>query len=752
MNKRYPFIALASLACLAGRAQSMIDRYLSGNLSYTDIVTSANQVSQPQDLDFKPHTNELWVVNRGSGGGSHVIVHNAGLPGQTSEYREDSHSGHFFVNPSAMAFSDNGEWANSNEVQSTAGPTSTFMGPALWEGDLDLYAVVFQNNWVSGYPLGSHTDMLHQSPFSMGIASDSAKVYWVMDGHNGHIVRYDFVADHGPGYDNHSAGRIWRYSDVPVTRVANIPSHLVVDHDTRWLYYIDGGAKQVKRLDMNTGAEAGNLTPPSSGYEPLASYKRVDGAVVEVVDTWATQPCGIDVAQGRLVVSDHTNGDIRIYDVSGTPALLGTISTGQPGIMGVKIGPDGRIWYVNKTQNKVVRIDVEALQNDAAIRSIVSPATRTATAAFYNTAYDVCGPSIAPVIVLANEGSNDLNSVTLWYGTADGAMHQYDWTGSLAAGANTEVQLPVIDVPNGAHELRVWTEAPNGQVDPVPFNDRTDGAFRVIDPVVALPYAEGFDDTAFPPAGMNYVHFNPNNRFTRHATAGGFGNSAGCLKMDNYGGEMNITSQQDHLMLPRLDLSTAAEGTELHFSLAHRRYNSTSNDRLQVKVSLDCGATWTTLYDKQGATLATVTGNQTSAFTPQAGHWRAESVDISSVIGEPEVIFMFTTISGYGNNVYIDDIAFAPASVGTAELDAVRMNVFPVPSTGIVNVALEGLRTAGYDMEVLALDGTVVHAERWAAGTGTNRTLDLAHVTKGAYLLRFSAHDGSVLHERVVLQ
>ena len=42
-----------------------------------------------------------------------------------------------------------------------------------------------------------------------GIAADSAKVYWVMDGHNGNICRYDFVEDHGPGYDDHSAGKIW---------------------------------------------------------------------------------------------------------------------------------------------------------------------------------------------------------------------------------------------------------------------------------------------------------------------------------------------------------------------------------------------------------------------------------------------------------------------------------------------------------------------------------------------------------------
>lgn len=742
---------LTPLLLLAGpvaSAQALIDRYLTAPLTFTDIVTASNQVSQPQDLDFKPHTNELWVMNRGSGGGSHVIVHRAGLPGQSSEYRRDSHSGHFFVNPSAMAFSDNGEWANSNEVQNTSGPGSTFMGPALWEGDLDLYAVVFQNNWVSGYPLGSHTDMLHQSPFSMGIAADSAKVYWVMDGYNGNIVRYDFVEDHGPGYDDHSAGRIWRYTDVPVTRVANIPSHMVVDHDQRWLYFIDGGAKQIKRLAMGSGAETGNLTPPSSGFEPLASYKRVEGAIVEVVDTWTTQPCGIDLAQGRLIVSDHTNGDIKIYDISDTPELLGTISTGAAGIMGVKIGPDGRIWYVNKNLNKAVRIDVEALPNDAAIRAIVSPATTTATKAFYNTAYDICGPSLQVVVELANAGSVPLTAVSIEYALEDGTTQMFPWTGDLAPGASVEVALPALDATNGAHVLQVWTSAPNGEADPNPFNDRIDGALRVIDPVQSLPYSEGFQGSEFPVAGMNYVHFNPNNRFTRHATAGGFGWSAGCMKMDNYSGDMNITGQQDHLMLPRLDLSTAGVGTTFDFNMAYRRYNSSSADRLQVKASTDCGNTWTVIFDKQGATLSTVEGNQTAAFTPTAAQWRAESIELDALLGEPEVIFMFTTISGRGNNLYIDDIAVG-ISVGMEEGAAPVVGVHPVPSQGPVTVVQLGAVQA-YEVEIFSMDGKRVHAQGWNAGA--NLTMDLGHLTKGTYVLRCNGRDGSVVRSRIVLQ
>jgi hypothetical protein len=252
-------LASCSLICCSNSfGQAIIDRYLTDALTYTDIVISSDQVDNPRDLDFKPHTNELWVMLRGgNNGGSFVIVHNAGLPGQTDEYRKDSHSGHFMTQASAMAFSPNGEFAAVNEIQNTAGPTSTFMGPALWDADLNIFATVFQSDWEAGRPLGSHIDMLHQSPFAMGIAADSAKVYWVMDGHNGNICRYDFVQDHGPGYDYHGAGKIWRYIDVEVERVANIPSHMVLDRTNGWLYFIDGGNKQIKRMNVWSGEETG---------------------------------------------------------------------------------------------------------------------------------------------------------------------------------------------------------------------------------------------------------------------------------------------------------------------------------------------------------------------------------------------------------------------------------------------------------------------------------------------------------------
>ena len=74
--------------------------------------------------------------------------------------------------------------------------------------------------------LGSHYDMLHESPLCMGIAWEKDNVYWVFDGHNQSIARYDFQEDHGMGFDDHSDGIIGKYVTGEIQREPDIPSHL----------------------------------------------------------------------------------------------------------------------------------------------------------------------------------------------------------------------------------------------------------------------------------------------------------------------------------------------------------------------------------------------------------------------------------------------------------------------------------------------------------------------------------------------
>src|SRR5205085_10310894 len=84
-------------------------------------------------------------------------------------------------------------------------------------------------------------------------------------------------------------------------------------------------------------------------------------------------------------------------------------------------------------------------------------------------------------------------------------------------------------------------------------------------------------------------------------------------------------------------------------------------DRLDIVYSLDCGVTWTSIWNKTDSPtspygLATQAPT-TTAFTPlTTSVWRKEVVNLSSLLGNSNVLISFSARSGNGNNAYIDNI------------------------------------------------------------------------------------------------
>lgn len=336
---------------------NIIDEYVGAPSSLTTIAGSGEGVNKPTDLDFHPVLThkELWVINKDSeqSGGSTVTIYDAGEPDQTEIWKRDGNAWHFMSLPTGIAFSENGNFADSPGVyDANHDGGGAFTGPALWSSDMSIYAEPSGGN-------GSHLDMLHVSPYSQGIAAERDNVFWDFDGYNNDIVRYDFVHDHGPGNDYHSDAIIRRYADDEVTRDQDntVVSHLVVDANKQWLYVVDHGHNRVFRIDITTGTIGG--TPPYPETEPYAEYTMVTGYTQEsVVDVGLNSPAGIDVIGDRMIVSEFESGDIVIYDISSMPAIeLDRIHTGLSSLQGIKIGPDGKIYGVDFTTNTVFRVE-----------------------------------------------------------------------------------------------------------------------------------------------------------------------------------------------------------------------------------------------------------------------------------------------------------------------------------------------------------------------------------------------------------
>ena len=292
---------------------------------------------------------------------------------------------------------------------------------------------------------------------------------------------------------------------------------------------------------------------------------------------------------------------------------------------------------------------------DASIASIMNPFAGTST----------CNNNVTPKVTLLNSGSTTLTSAKVLYKMDASATQTLNWSGTLATGASTVLTLNTFSgLTTAAHTFSVWSAAPNAGTDQYTANDNKSSTFTVIAAPAsqALPFTENFESGATPPTGWAIQKANTIDAAVSWSvianTTGLTAGSTKVARMDNYSSATDIHGQIDALRSPALTFTAANSSLNLTFDVSHRPYATTSYiDTLNVYISTDCGGSWTKLYTKGGAQLSTAVGTQTTAFTPTANaQWRKETVSLSSYAGVSSVYLKFESMSGYGNDVYLDNI------------------------------------------------------------------------------------------------
>ncbi len=350
-----------------------------------------------------------------------------------------------------------------------------------------------------------------------------------------------------------------------------------------------------------------------------------------------------------------------------------------------------------------------------------------------------CSTTFTPTVTIKNFGTANLTSCNIKYKIDNAAVQTLPWTGNLAPNGTTTVTLPLQTTTMGGHTFTSYTENPNAGTDYNGLNNQTVTGFIVLSSTsVNAPLVEGFVPVTFPPTG--WIRDNPDAgpTWTRVTNCGGFGNSANATKVDFY----NSTSGNiDILYAPPVDLSAAIIPAELKFDVAHARYDNTYCDELEVEVSTDCGATWTSVYLKTCATLATAP-NTTSAFTPTAAQWRAEVVNLNAFIGQNDVVVRFVGRSDFGNNCYLDNINITHAGAGVEEMGNVSsFNVYPNPFSDVTTFSINLNKADDVTIKVYNVVGEIVSS--YAAGTmttGENQIkFDGSSLSGGIYFVTVTA-------------
>ena len=329
-------------------------------------------LNTPRDLAFNPDApGELWVVNRTDD--SVTVFSDAGTDAQMSQHIVDPYALHFMDEVSSIAFgaalhepTTALNFATCQESTNTYNglrEANFFMGPSLWSSDLEIFgesnpaAVAYLSELYGSYTdLGSHLDMLHESPLCVGIAHDHDNVYWVFDGYNQSIYRYDFQADHGAGFSDHADGIMARYVEGQVAYAENIPSHLVFDARTRLLYIADTGNNRIAVLDTTSGARGADLESKEGG----TTHHQMDGAILsDFIDGEALglrAPSGLALVEDTLFVTDNETSEIIAFDMDG--AEIDRLNTGleSGALMGIAAPSLDELWVVSATENRVYRL------------------------------------------------------------------------------------------------------------------------------------------------------------------------------------------------------------------------------------------------------------------------------------------------------------------------------------------------------------------------------------------------------------
>ena len=341
----------------------------------------------------------------------------------------------------------------------------------------------------------------------------------------------------------------------------------------------------------------------------------------------------------------------------------------------------------------------------------------------------LCGASITPTVEVFNNGGDAITSMTIGVNFNDELAATETWSGQLAPGATVEIAFDEVNLPGGSTRVSFTVvDVNNGATDLNRLNNET--------PVVTYSsLAEEVYGTNIQEDNEGYIATYPTIAVVEEPVpngsfgdgtflslqrsdltsaagdqVGGYGQSARSLFVNFYQWNPAESNAQEAgtMTYPKLDFSTQTN-VHLKFDRSHARYQ-TSNDRLQVLVSTDCGATWTVVYNKAGAALATRPA-QNNFYVPPANGWATDSISLAAYQGQGEVNIQFKVLSDWGNTLYIDNINVLGTPVGTNDLEnllAGKVAVFPNPVSAVANIEFELVEATPVTIEILNINGQVV--------------------------------------------
>lgn len=497
----------------------------------------------------------------------------------------------------------------------------------------------------------------------------------------------------------------------------------------------------------------------------------VSSAVITGITSSATDPDEVWVTfsgySAGTKVFHSTNGGLSWTNISGTlpniPVNCIVYQRSSPDAL--YIGTDLGVYYTDSTLNdwvfyntglpNVIVFDLDIHYGQGKLRaatygrglwesdlnSFTPPSLDAAVSAVLSPVGTLCYGLVTPVIVLQNRATDTLTNVLVSYYIDNVLIDTMTWYGLLLPGEVDTFSLSAMTVYPGSRTFRVELSDPNGGTDQQTANDSRSTTFVLLQPAVAAPVSEDFESQVFPSSNWNVS--DPAGLYNLNSNTGGFQLSSTSLYANCY----DISSGEADLISPVIDLSVATAPVYIDFNVAYAMYSSQYHDSLVVLLSDDCGETYMRVYEKGDDSLATAPNSGVNFVPSQASDWRAERVDISNYIGS-EVVVKFQVISGYGNDIYLDDINIYGSTSSIHSIDKVEPLIYPNPAADRITLQCPAVFSSVQLLMTDLLGREVLRSE----SSYRTFTLDVSGIDSGCYNVTIIGDGRRVSTSKVLLQ
>ena len=360
----------------------------------------------------------------------------------------------------------------------------------------------------------------------------------------------------------------------------------------------------------------------------------------------------------------------------------------------------------------------------------------------YPTVQINCG-SFVPQIAVKNNGQNPITSITVNY-QYNGTPLNYNWTGTLAASASTNIDLPSITATKGVYTLNVTTTitsdaySDNNQLA-VPIYVNDPGTVAVVNNFESastnlLAYTDGATTSQWvrgTRANGNALDTGTNNVYTTNTTAKYPDGVKAYLISQCY----NLTN----VVNPVIRFKMAFQ-MELNYDVAYVQYSTNFGQTWNL-----LGVQGTNWYNSNTnpatSDCSSCTGNQwTGSSTTMSDY----SYPLNALNAESNVIFriVFNSDGGVTDlGVNIDNFVI-DGTLATQQFQLSKVAIYPNPSKGIFNIAMgTAIPTA---INVYDLTGKIIYTKNDFQNNSNEIALDLSTLSSGIYFVKISSDNQSV--------